>query len=149
MATAQEISAAQARTARVRAELGLDSIPPDKWTHAQRIDYNKALAAAILADAQAGAPVSAVDVNKAKLAASANIEQLGEYGLIDKAGDFAGELANQAGDVVESVASVGEGVKSALGFARWLIPLGALAVAVVLFLGFAKDRGVKVGKLNA
>lgn len=58
---------------------------------------------------------------------------LEDYTAADAARDFASGAAQGAGSVVNAAAGVGEGVKSALSLARWLIPV-ALVVGVALWL---------------
>jgi hypothetical protein len=64
--------------------------------------------------------------------------QLESLGIAEGARIFAAEVANQAGEIGESVAAVGEGVKTTLGLTRWVLPLAALAAVVLLLRGFAR-----------
>jgi hypothetical protein len=63
------------------------------------------------------------------------------YTLGDAAGDFASGAADGVGSVVESVADVGEGVKSTLKLSRWLIPVAAIIAAAIALKAFARRSG--------
>jgi hypothetical protein len=97
LSPSEEQAIRDARNARVRASLGLASIPPADWTYEQRTAYNKALAAAILADASS--PVGAVSPQELATAQRVSEKEYGpleRYALGDQVGDFFGELVSQA-----------------------------------------------------
>jgi hypothetical protein len=66
-------------------------------------------------------------------------EALDTYDVGDAVGDFTDEFATQAGDLGESVASVGEGVKNTLSLTRYLIPLALVAAVVIWLRNFARN----------
>lgn len=68
-------------------------------------------------------------------------QALESYTLGQAVGDFAGEFGNQALELGESVAAVGEGVKSTLSLTRWVLPVAALFAAYVFLRGFARKHG--------
>ena len=63
---------------------------------------------------------------------------LGDYTAGEAVATFFGEVANQAMAVGDSIASVGEGAKSALNLAKWAIPVAVLVLAVVAVRGAAR-----------
>lgn len=127
-----------------REQLGLPS-DRSKWTPSQRGEYIRAVSRAVLAS-----PALYTEAErKAALAGSRSDVQdgPGDYTLAEGAGDFFGEFANQAGEVVGSVASVGEGVKSALNLAKWLIP--AALIGGVLIYALSRPETAKAIKAVA
>lgn len=75
----------------VRAKLGLQNRAPIDWTYEERTAYNKALAAAILADP--AAPAAAVET--AQTVMNANYAPLDNYSVLQKLEDFTGEVVSQ------------------------------------------------------
>ena len=67
--------------------------------------------------------------------------ELEEYTLGDAAGDFASGAADGVGSVVQSVAAVGEGVKTTLNLTRWLIPLAAVVALIIGLKALAARSG--------
>lgn len=134
-ATAAEIQSARAaRIARVRASLGLDKKLPSAWSYAERTAYNKALAAAILADtsrSDGGAP-SVQDVATAERVVTQNYEPLQSYGLGAMASDFSAELVNQA----EQINPLSEQNRGRLATVLSMV----LAVAALAYFGVLAFR---------
>ena len=137
MSSAQAQAIRDARNARVRASLGLADIPPSSWTYEQRIAYNKALSAAVLADASnpMGA-VSAQEIATARNVAAKEYTPLESYGLGDAAGDFTAEFINQTERL------------NPLSERNWggtrLVIIGAILLAAVVYFGglASKSRAV-------
>ena len=59
----------------------------------------------------------------------------------EMAGDFVAEAANQAGDTLGSVASVGTGLRRALTATAWIIPAAVIIIVVILIISLAGKTG--------
>ena len=68
-------------------------------------------------------------------------EPLAPDSASDRAGVFFGEIGNQAVELGESVAAIGEGVKTTLSITSILIPAAALFVVYIAARGYARRHG--------
>lgn len=129
--TSTEQAIRDGHIARVRAALGLSNIPPSSWTYEQRTAYNKALAAAILADAANATPT---DIATAQRVSATEYSPLERYAFGDMVGDFFAEFAAQ-GQAINPLSEQNRGKT-----ARTLSAIAAIA-AVVFFavLAFRTD----------
>jgi hypothetical protein len=129
MPTTDSQALRDARGARARAALGLSGIPPADWTYDQRTAYNKAVAAAILADS-AGA--TAQDLATAQRVSAKDYSPLERYAFGDQVGDFFGEVVNQA----EEINPLSERNRST----SRLVIIGAILLAAVAYFGVLAGR---------
>lgn len=128
----------QAAIYAVRGKLGLlDTLPID-WTYEQRAQYNTELARVLLAMPDA----ASVDRYNANVVLNNQFQPLEKTGVLTDLSTFGTEFGNQALRVGDAVAQVGEGTISTLKLASWVIPVGALAVAAIYLISFAKSKGV-------
>lgn len=141
MVTTAQNSANLRSAERVAAiALGLDlqdGSPLVSLTYQQRAAYLPALSAVILQYPDRFTP--------ATLATARGVAGKTYDPLSDPAFDweqFAAAVVVEAVAVGESVAAVGEGVKTGLNLTRYLIPLGVLAVAWVGYLALRKRANV-------
>ncbi len=114
-----------AAVATVRAQMGLDKLPPSEWLLEQRQAYNKALAAYILAN-----PVgfTSQDAGTAAHVASTNYEPLSDTSF-----DWA-----MFGDAVaEEAGKTAAGFKFSLGTG---VVVAIVALAVLIFFRYAPAR---------
>ena len=116
------------RLAAIRLGIDLqDGSPLVTLTYEQRTAYNKAIAAIISANPDRFTPAT---VKTASLVVTTNYEPLQDTSF--DADEFTSALADNALAVGASVASVGEGVKSALNLTAILIPAALVVGAFIL-----------------
>lgn len=145
MATAQQT--ANLKTAQRIAAAKVGALGPNgevlttDLTYSQRVEYDKILSGIILEYPDRFAPE---EVQIARGTSSSNWpSELETYTIAQAASDFIDEAGNQALDIGASVAEVGSGVKNTLNLSKWLLPLAAVAVVVILLIAFAKRTGAK------
>lgn len=114
--------------AAVRAALGF--APSGPVPIERHGEYIRALSAYILREPSNY--TEAAVANARRWANTADVE-LQRYTVTDAAGDFFGEVGNQALRIGEGAAAVGQGVVNTAKMMRWLLPIAALVV-VGLFI---------------
>jgi hypothetical protein len=127
-------SARRLAAARIGWTGSTESIP-----YAQREAYATALAQIILTYPQRFDALT-VSIAQRELVDRPN-EPLSPDSTSDRAGVFFGELGNQAVALGESVAAVGEGIKTTLSLASILIPAAALFALYIAARGYARRHG--------
>ena len=130
MTSAAALSARQQAAATVRARLNLPPTPT-AWTYAERVAYNKALAAYILASPER--------FNDSTLTTAEVVTKKDYADLADASFDF----SDFAVEAVKPVQNLGEGVKNAFNLAPWVVPAAAVAAVLILLAALARRTGAR------
>lgn len=135
--TPQEIADNRsAAIATVRSSLGLSGLAVDRWTVEQRIDYNKALAAYILAHP------ALFTADESYIAQTVNSQPRStgtEVGLLSNLQVFGSALLDEGEKTLDSVGDIGRGVRETLSMIGKLLPFAVLAMALLYFFKTKKD----------
>ena len=124
-----------AAVATVRAQQGLSNTPTD-WTYDQRVAYDKALAAYILANA---ALFDSTEISIAETVSQQTYSPLEDDTF--QWGEFAVDTFQPASDALQSI---GSGVLTVANAAKWAIPVIAVIALVLLFeKNAARDSFIK------
>ncbi|HTJ77673.1 MAG TPA: hypothetical protein VL357_01635 [Rariglobus sp.] len=129
------ISNRQAAIATVRAQMGLSNTPSD-WTYEQRVAYDKALAAYILANS------SQFDATEISIANSVSSQTFSP--LEDASFDWGAFGTETFQPLADAAQSVGSGILTVANAAKWAIP-ALVVVGIILFFekNSARDSFIK------
>jgi hypothetical protein len=140
MTTAEQITVnRQALSAQLRAQLNLPALASD-WSYSQRVDYNKAFAAYVLAHPES---FGVMDQQTAQIVTAEKPQDLSDTSMSANIQAFGSELLDNALEAGSKVAGIGQGVLDTAAIAKWLIPLGAVLVVGILLYGFYKRETAK------
>lgn len=124
-------------SANIKASL---SLPDDvsSWTYDQRISYNKAFAAGILAHPDS---FSATDLNTANVVTAEAPSALDDTSVSADLSAFGSAVTDNVVAAGAQVAGIGTGVLNLASLAQYVIPVAGLVIVGVLLLGFYKKHG--------
>lgn len=128
MLTATQIQANRNTLASLlRAQMNLPAAPTD-WSLAQRVEYNKAFSAYVLAHPDS---FTVQDQQTAGIIAAELPAALDDTSLSANVAAFGSAVWDNVLDAGNDVAGVGKGVLTAASLAAWVIPGGLLILAAV------------------
>lgn len=136
MTDADYASNRAALSATLRNQLNLTG-PSADWSSDQRIAYNKAYAAAVLANPQNFSPQESATA-QAVASAPPSVEQ--QTGILSDISTFGSSLADNVLAAGQQVAGIGNGVLNLASAMKYIIPLAGVTVLVILAMGFYKTQ---------
>lgn len=123
----------------IKIQLNLDQTANSDWTYDQRTQYDKALAAYILAHPAAFA---SQDIQTAQKVKSTDYSPLDDTDF--SYSDFGNEVVNNVVDAGTKVASIGTGVLNTANLVGKILPFVAIAGGLFLAYVFFTSQAAKI-----
>lgn len=141
MLTAEQIQGNRRTLANLlRAQMNLPAAPSD-WSYSQRVEYNKAFAAYVLAHPSS---FGASDLQTADIITQELPAALDDTSVSATLSAFGSAVLDNAVAAGDDVAGVGKGVLTAASLAAWVIPGGLLILAAVFI--FSQSKKIAAAK---
>lgn len=135
MLTADQISANRKTLSNLlRSQMSLPDNASD-WTYSQRVDYNKAFAAYVLAHPDS---FGTQDETTAQVITQEQPQDLSDTSLSANIEAFGSAVLDNVTAAGADVAGIGQGVLNTASLAKYLIPVAAVVALGILLLGLKK-----------
>lgn len=123
-------------TSSLVSQMGL-SVTPSDWTYDQRIAFNKAFAAYVIAHPDS---FSATDLNTANGIAGESPTALDDTSLSADLSAFGSAVTDNVVAAGNQVAGIGNGVLNLASAAQYIIPVAGVIIVGILLYGFFRKQ---------